>query len=98
MDLCERSTQRVGVRVSRRWWDQEGIDLKEYKEWAAEALATDSESESEVKSEAEVETEPEVGRAERSASSGVSRSVISLSCPPPPASCHLPPSSPAPGT
>ena len=22
LDLCERSTQRVGARVSRRWWDQ----------------------------------------------------------------------------
>ena len=28
MDLCERATQRVGVRASRRWWNQEGIDLK----------------------------------------------------------------------
>ena len=28
LDLCERATQRVGERVSRRWWDQEVIDLK----------------------------------------------------------------------
>ena len=74
MDLCERSTQRVGVRVSRRWWYQEGIDLKAAKEKDAEALATDSESESEVESEGEVETNPEVGGEERSTSSGVSGS------------------------
>ena len=23
MDLCERAMQRVGARVSRRWWNQE---------------------------------------------------------------------------
>ena len=48
LDLCERATQREGARVSRRWWDQEGIDLKAAMERPAEALATDSESESEV--------------------------------------------------
>ena len=76
MDLCERSTQRAGVRVSWRWWYQKGIDLKTVKERAAEALATDPESESEVESEAEVEVEvePEVGGEERSISSGVSGS------------------------
>ena len=60
--------------MSRRWWDQEGINLKAAKERAEEALATDSESESEMESEAEVETELEVGREERSASSGASES------------------------
>ena len=74
LDLCERATQRVGARVSWRWWDQEGIDLKAAKEQAAEAIATDLESESDLKSEAEVETEVEVGGEERSASSGVSGS------------------------
>ena len=74
LDLCERSTQREGARVSRRWWDQEVIDLKAAKERAAEVLATDSESESEVESEAEVDPEPEVGGEERSTSSGVSGS------------------------
>ena len=68
--LCERAMQRVGERVSWRWWNQEVIDLKAAKEMAAEAMATDWESES----EAEVETESEVGREERSESSGVSRS------------------------
>ena len=74
MDLCERATQRVGVRVSRRWWDQEVIYLKAEKERAAEAMATDSESESDLEYEAEVETDSEVGGEERSESSGLSRS------------------------
>ena len=56
LDFCERATQRVEARVSRRWWDQEGMDLKAAKEQASEALATDLESESEVESEEEVET------------------------------------------
>ena len=72
LDLCERATQRVGARVSRRWWYQEGIDMKAAKERAAEAIATDLESESDLESEAKVETETEVGGEERSASSGVS--------------------------
>ena len=72
LDLCERAMQRVGVRVSRRWWDQEEIDMKVARERAAEALATDSELESEVEYKSEVETEPEVGEEERSTSIGVS--------------------------
>ena len=55
LDLCEHTMQKSGARMSRRWWDQEGIDLKAAKERAAEALATDLESESEVESETEVE-------------------------------------------
>ena len=74
LDLCERATQRAGARVSRRWWDQEGIDLKAARERVAEAIATDSESESDLENEAEVDTETEVGGEERSASSGVSGS------------------------
>ena len=31
LNLCERATQRVGTRVSWRWWDQEVIDLKAAK-------------------------------------------------------------------
>ena len=57
------------MRVSRRWWDQKGIDWKTAKERAAE---TDSESESEMESEAEAEVEAE--EEERSTSSGVSGS------------------------
>ena len=56
MNLCERATQRAGARVSRRWWDQKGIDWKTAKERATE---TDSESESEMESEAEVEVDAE---------------------------------------
>ena len=43
--LCERTTQRGGARVSRKWWDQKGIDWKTAKEWAAEK---DSDSELEI--------------------------------------------------
>ena len=27
LDLCERSAQRPGERVYRRWWEQDGLDL-----------------------------------------------------------------------
>ena len=74
LDLCERATQRVGERVSRRWWDHEGIYMKTAKERAAEAMETDLELESDLESEAEVETESEGGGEERSESSGVSGS------------------------
>ena len=36
MDLCERATQRLGVRVSRRWREQDGIDLEGSKKRASE--------------------------------------------------------------
>ena len=35
LDLCEQSTRRPGVRVSRRWWEQEGIDLEGARKQAA---------------------------------------------------------------
>ena len=28
LDLCERSAQRTGARVSLRWWKQDGLDLE----------------------------------------------------------------------
>ena len=28
MDLCERVMQKLGARVSWRWWEQEGIGLE----------------------------------------------------------------------
>ena len=72
LDLCERTTQRAGARVSWRWWEQKGINLKTAKEQAAEAIETDSdselESEVELEAEVEVEAEPEVGWKERSTS------------------------------
>ena len=36
LNLCERTTPRGGARVSRRWWDQKGIDWETAKERAAE--------------------------------------------------------------
>ena len=46
LDLCEQATRRPGARVSWRWWEQTGIDLKGAQEKAAEA-AVEMESESE---------------------------------------------------
>ena len=48
LDLCEGTKQRGRARVSRRWWDQKGIDWETEKAWAPE---TDSESEIEKKEE-----------------------------------------------
>ena len=46
--LCERATWRPGARISRRWWEQTGIDLKGSREKATVAAAeTKSESDSE---------------------------------------------------
>ena len=58
LDLCEEAKKRGGARVSRRWWDQNGLDWETAKARVAE---TDSES--------EIETEEEEAR---STSSGVS--------------------------
>ena len=57
LDLCERATQRRGVRVSWRWRKQEGIDIKAAKERAAGAIGTDSELELESAAESEAESE-----------------------------------------
>ena len=50
LDLCEKSTQRPGERVSRQWWEQAGIDLDAEKKRVAPAAeaATDSESKSDL--------------------------------------------------
>ena len=45
LDLYEQSVRRPGARVSRRWWEQAGIDVEGAKKRAAEA-AMDSESDS----------------------------------------------------
>ena len=50
MDLCKQATRRPGARVSWRWWEQMGIDLKEVQEKAAAAVA---ETETEANSESE---------------------------------------------
>ena len=54
--------------MSRRWWDQKGIDLETAKENAAESTTTD------LDSEVESEAESEEGWGKVSASSGVSGS------------------------
>ena len=63
LDLCERSTRWPVDRVSRKWWEQAGIDLEGAKEREAEAK-TDSESDSDLDS----------GGEESSGASGLSGS------------------------
>ena len=53
LNLFERTTQRLGARVSRRWWDQKGIDIETAKEKATESTTTDSESEAYSEAESE---------------------------------------------
>ena len=57
----------MGARVSRRWWEQEGIDRETANERAAESKTIYSESEA----ESEAESEDRWGRGV-SASSAVS--------------------------
>ena len=59
LDLCERATRRTGARVSRRWWEQAGIDLEGVKKMAAEV-------------EADLESDLDLGREESSGASGSS--------------------------
>ena len=56
LDLCEQATRRPGAWVSKRWWDQTGIDLKGEREKATESEA---EPETEAVSDLESEDEPE---------------------------------------
>ena len=39
LDLYERSARRPGVRVSRRWWEQAGLELEWVKESVSEAAS-----------------------------------------------------------
>ena len=70
LDLSERSDQRPGVRVSRRWWEQAGIDLDGAKKRAAEIATV-------LESETDSESESDPGRYEESSgaswSSGAGR-------------------------
>ena len=34
MDLCLAAAWRLGARVSKRWWEQDGLDLAEIREAA----------------------------------------------------------------
>ena len=45
MDLCKRSTRWPGARVSRRWWEQAGIDLEGAKKATVSELELELESE-----------------------------------------------------
>ena len=47
LDLCERTTRRLGARVSQRWWEQAKIKSEGKKKRAVEVAAV-SESESEL--------------------------------------------------
>ena len=47
-DLCEQATQRLGERVSRRWWEHEGIDLVKAKGRTAETTTMNSELDAEL--------------------------------------------------
>ena len=38
MCLCKKTVQSTGGWVSRRWWEQEGLDLSVEKPMAAETL------------------------------------------------------------
>ena len=54
LDLCEQATRRPGARVSRRWWEQTGIDLKGAQEKAeAEAAETETEADSDSEDDPE---------------------------------------------
>ena len=39
MDFCERSARRPGERVSRRWWEQAGLDFEGAKKRETSAAA-----------------------------------------------------------
>ena len=43
LDLCERSARRLGVRVSRRWWEQDSLDLEGTKKKISVAAESDGE-------------------------------------------------------
>ena len=43
LDLCERSAQRPGARVSRRWWEKDGLYLEGAKKREVEAAESDGE-------------------------------------------------------
>ena len=53
LDLCERDTQRPGVRVSWQWWEHAVIDLEVAKKRAVEAATV-----SELESDPELNADP----------------------------------------
>ena len=74
LDLCEKATRGPGARVSRRWWDQAGIDLEGARKQAADSTTrweTESEEESDKETNGVAGGEEESQGA--SGSSGVGR-------------------------
>ena len=63
LDLCDWDTRWPGVRVSRRWWDQAGIDSEGAKKRVAEAATV---LESEFEAESDVESNEDSGGEEES--------------------------------
>ena len=66
MDLCLAAQRRPGSRLSKRWWDQDGLDLEgmrtadqeaEYTAGEEETDGTETEIETEMDTETETETE-----------------------------------------
>ena len=53
LDLCKETNRIRGARVSRRWWDQKGIDWEKAK---ARVEETESESEKDTDEEEERST------------------------------------------
>ena len=53
LDLCEQATRWPGAKVSRRWWEQTGIDLERENKRATKTttrLDMDSEEDSDKES------------------------------------------------
>ena len=69
LDLCEGAKNIGGARVSRRWWDQKGIDWEKAK---ARGTETDSESETDTEEEEARSTSSEVSGSSVAEWSGAS--------------------------
>ena len=78
LDLCEKVNKRPGARVSRRWWEQTGIDWKgarERAEVAAESAEPGTKALTDLESEADNTTDGTVrGTGGEEASLGASGS------------------------
>ena len=74
LDLCEKATWRPDARVSWRWWEQTGIELKGAQE-KAEAAAAGTETDADSDSGSEDGPEGSAGgRGEEEESQGASGS------------------------
>ena len=54
-DLCEKSNQRPGAQVARRWWEQTGIDWKKARERVEAAEAAELGTKALMDSESEAD-------------------------------------------